>query len=85
MSVLGSNPWGIAKTLEKSVQIAYKWDESIVDADKECRVNNYMPRYFTQASFTIFIGWSGPDSALLTYREMYTAYIIVPGAYANYI
>ena len=69
MSFLCGNPEGCSKTSENSAQIAYQRKISVVSSDIECRMDDKMPSYFTQASFGIWMGWSNPGSASLTYMH----------------
>ena len=57
----------------------------MVGADIECKLDGNMLNCFIKASFGMCIGWSGPGSASLICGEIYTANVIAPGVYANYI
>ena len=56
MSRTGGNPEGSSKILGNSAQIAYQQERSAVGADVGCRVDDNMPSYFAQASFSVCMG-----------------------------
>ena len=80
MSLTGCNPEAGSEISGNSSQIAYQWDRSAVGADIECKLDDDMLSYFAQASFDIFMGYSGPGSASITGEEIYRANVMSPGA-----